>query len=89
MGFQRFFWTLTLFGVGKLLIDMDRAEDLRIRNAWVRGSNPLCAPDSTTKNVQRRPPNKQKTLRLCAASAQSSSAHGTASRAEIKVSAGA
>jgi len=30
------------FGVRKLLIDMSRAEDLRIRNAWVSGSNALC-----------------------------------------------
>jgi hypothetical protein len=29
-------------GVGKILIDKRRRKDLRIRNAWVRGSNPLC-----------------------------------------------
>jgi|SRR5450631_207929 len=28
-------------------IDMRRAEDLRIRNAWVRGSNPLCGTRPT------------------------------------------
>src|ERR1700690_4404620 len=26
------------------LIDIARGDDPRIRNAWVRGSNPLCAP---------------------------------------------
>jgi hypothetical protein len=40
--FPSFLQTTTAFGVRKLLIDMSRAEDLRIRNAWVRGSNPLC-----------------------------------------------
>jgi hypothetical protein len=34
------------FGIHKMLIAMSRANDLRIRNAWVRGSNPLCAPAS-------------------------------------------
>jgi len=37
--------TRTGFGIRKLLIGMIRAKDLRIRNAWVRGSNPLCALD--------------------------------------------
>jgi hypothetical protein len=31
-----------VLGVRKLLIDLGRGKDLRIRNAWVRGSNPLC-----------------------------------------------
>jgi hypothetical protein len=30
------------FGIRKTLIDMTHPKDLRIRNAWVRGSNPLC-----------------------------------------------
>ena len=40
--FPRFSPTFTAFRVRKLLIYMSRADDLRIRNAWVRGSNPLC-----------------------------------------------
>jgi hypothetical protein len=32
------------FAVRKILIDRHRPNDLRIRNAWVRGSNALCAP---------------------------------------------
>jgi len=40
--FSSFSLTKTGFGVCKLLIDMSRVKDLRIRNAWVRGSNPLC-----------------------------------------------
>jgi hypothetical protein len=34
--------TQAVFGVRKTLIGMSRSEGLRIRNAWVRGSNPLC-----------------------------------------------
>jgi hypothetical protein len=30
------------FGLRKILIDKRRWKDLQIRNAWVRGSNPLC-----------------------------------------------
>ena len=37
-----FLQTETAFGLRNILIDMDRANDLRIRNAWVRGSNSLC-----------------------------------------------
>jgi hypothetical protein len=40
--FPSYSLTKTAFGPRKMLIDMSRAEDLRIRNAWVRGSNPLC-----------------------------------------------
>ena len=38
------FSTSTAYDIRKVLIDMSRVIDLRIRNAWVRGSNPLCAP---------------------------------------------
>jgi hypothetical protein len=44
------------------LIDMSPANELRIRNAWVGGSTPPCGTIPTSKNVQRRPSNKQKTL---------------------------
>jgi hypothetical protein len=30
------------FDLRNILIDMTPGDDLRIRNAWVRGSNPLC-----------------------------------------------
>jgi hypothetical protein len=36
----------TAFDVRNILIDMSRANDLRIRNAWVRGSNPLCGTNT-------------------------------------------
>jgi hypothetical protein len=58
----RFLKEQTAFGLRNILIDMSPANELRIRNAWVRGSNPLCGTRPTSKNVQRRPPNKQKTL---------------------------
>ena len=32
----------TAFGRRNILIDMSPANELQIRNAWVRGSNPLC-----------------------------------------------
>jgi hypothetical protein len=34
--------------VRKILIDNDHANELRIRNAWVRGSNPLCGTSLVT-----------------------------------------
>jgi hypothetical protein len=42
----RFLKEQTAFGLRNILIDMSPANELRIRNAWVRGSNPLCAPAS-------------------------------------------
>jgi len=44
--------TKTAFGLRNVLIGMSRAKDLRIRNAWVRGSNPLCGTSTHTfRNV--------------------------------------
>ena len=34
----------TAFDLRNILIGIGRANELRIRNAWVRGSSPLCAP---------------------------------------------
>jgi hypothetical protein len=39
---RRFSERQTAFDRRNLLIDMTAANELRIRNAWVRGSNPLC-----------------------------------------------
>jgi hypothetical protein len=42
------------FCVRKVLIDMTPDNDPRIRNAWVRGSNPLCAPkNNKIKHIRR------------------------------------
>jgi hypothetical protein len=43
--------TKIAFGVRKILIDNDHANDLRIRNAWVRGSNPLCGTKNIVKSI--------------------------------------
>ena len=49
----------TVFGIRNPLIDMTHANELRIRNAWVRGSNPLCGtnlahPDTSLKQARER-----------------------------------
>ena len=49
----RFLKLETAFDVRNILIDMIPNNDLRIRNAWVRGSNPLCGTD--LQSMWRRP----------------------------------
>jgi hypothetical protein len=54
--------TKTGFGIHNILIDMSRAEDPRIRNAWVRGSNPLCGTRTHFQEGPQTSAKEDKTL---------------------------